>query len=58
MTGTKVLQVNNVDIYVIKKDIKNIHLAVYPPDANNSISKFLSLILSCHHTMNFVSSMR
>lgn len=38
MTSTKVLQVNNVDIDVIKKDIKNIHLAVYPPDARVRIS--------------------
>lgn len=38
MTNTKVLQVNNVDIDVVKKNIKNIHLAVYPPDARVKIS--------------------
>ena len=38
MTNTTILQVNDVDIDVIKKDIKNIHLAVYPPDAKVRIS--------------------
>ena len=38
MTNTTVLQVNEVDIDVIKKNIKNIHLAVYPPDARVRIS--------------------
>ena len=38
MTNTTVLQVNDVNIDVIKKDIKNIHLAVYPPDARVKIS--------------------
>lgn len=38
MTNTTVLQVNNVDIDVVKKNIKNIHLAVYPPDAKVRIS--------------------
>ena len=38
MNSAKVLQVNNIKIDVIKKDIKNIHLAVYPPDARVRIS--------------------
>ena len=38
MTNTTVLQINDVDIDVIKKDIKNIHLAVYPPNAKVRIS--------------------
>lgn len=38
MTSTKVLQVNDIDIDVVKKNIKNIHLAVYPPDARVRIS--------------------
>ena len=42
MTNSTVLQVNNVDIYVIKKDIKNIHLSVYPPNAMVKISAPLS----------------
>lgn len=42
MTNSTVLQVNNVDIYVIKKDIKNIHLSVCPPNAMVKISAPLS----------------
>lgn len=38
MNSTKVLQVNNISIDVIRKNIKNIHLAVYPPDARVKIS--------------------
>lgn len=38
MSSEKVLQVNNIKIDVIKKNIKNIHLAVYPPDARVRIS--------------------
>jgi len=38
MTNATVLKVNNIDIDVVKKDIKNIHLAVYPPDARVRIS--------------------
>lgn len=42
MTNSKIMQVNGVDIDVVKKNIKNIHLAVYPPDARIRISAPLS----------------
>lgn len=42
MIDAKVLQVNNTEIDVIRKNIKNIHLAVYPPDARVRISAPLS----------------
>lgn len=38
MINAKVLLVNNIEIDVVKKDIKNIHLAVYPPNAKVRIS--------------------
>lgn len=38
MIDTKVLQVNNIEIDVVRKNIKNIHLAVYPPNARVKIS--------------------
>lgn len=38
MTNSTVLEINHVSINVVRKDIKNIHLAVYPPDANVRIS--------------------
>ena len=38
MIDAKVLQVNDIEIDVVKKNIKNIHLAVYPPNARVKIS--------------------
>ncbi len=32
MTNTPTLTVNNIEVQVVRKDIKNLHLAVYPPD--------------------------
>ena len=29
-----VISVNGVDVQVVRKDIKNLHLAVYPPDGH------------------------
>lgn len=42
MIDAKVLQVNNTEIDVVRKNIKNIHLAVYPPNARVRISAPLS----------------
>ena len=38
MINTKILQVNDIEIDVVRKNIKNIHLAVYPPNARVRIS--------------------
>ncbi len=38
MINSTVLQVNNININVVRKNIKNIHLAVYPPNASVKIS--------------------
>lgn len=38
MNNSKVVQVNDIEINVVKKNIKNIHLAVYPPSARVRIS--------------------
>lgn len=38
MTEKTVVKVKDINIDVIKKDIKNIHLAVYPPNADVRIS--------------------
>lgn len=38
MAEKTVVRIKDIDINVVKKDIKNIHLAVYPPDAEVKIS--------------------
>ena len=38
MTEKTVVRIKDIDIDVIKKDIKNIHLSVYPPNAEVRIS--------------------
>ena len=38
MQEKTVVRIKDIDIDVIKKNIKNIHLAVYPPNANVKIS--------------------
>lgn len=32
--GKKVMRVAEIDVEVVRKDIKNLHLAVYPPDGH------------------------
>ena len=35
MNSTKpIITVNGIDVEIVRKDIKNLHLAVYPPDGH------------------------